>query len=185
MVARAVSATLYHVDATPGGPAPGTLINIQLDYSLTGRFTNIGNRSTSAGSIAYGLVIGSENESDLRALNGFLAYGRGTINANDFGLLDPVPQINILTGNPFVDINFSDSFAFQAVVGEDISVQALLLGVSGNSMRVAFGNTATYSLTPMTAGVELNVLPIPEPTTSLLLGLGLASLAGLRSKSKR
>jgi len=185
MVARAMSATVYHIDAVPGGPAPGTLIDIRLDYGLTGRFVNIGNHSSSRGSIAYGLVIGSETELNIRALNGFLTFGPGTINLNDFGLLDPIPQINIATGNPFVDIDFSDSFAFQAIVGQDISVQAILQAVSGTTMRVSFGNTASFNLVPITAGVEVNVLPIPEPSTTLLLGLGLASLAGLRPRNSR
>jgi len=181
MVARATMVTLNRIDAMPGGPSAGTLVDIRMDYSLDGRMINIGNRSNSNGSIAYGIRVGRDT-TNVTLLNGFLAYGPSSVNVNDFGLLDPVNVIDIATGNPFIDIGFSDSRTFQVRVGEEFTVQAILQAVSGGSMRASFLNTAGFSLVAITEGVQVSVIPVPEPSTAMLFVLGLAGLAGVRRR---
>jgi hypothetical protein len=180
MTARAEATTLYTVSAQPGGLAPGTLVDLQLTYQLTGRLVNVGNGASSAGSIAYNIQLGTENGSGAVLLDGFLAFGPGQVTANTFGPLNPNPPVNIITGNPYVDVNFADSAIFQAQVGEMISIEGVLQAVSGGTMRSSFLNTASFEIVALTPDVSVAVVPVPEPSSALLLGLGLAFLVKRR-----
>lgn len=115
-------------------------------------------------------------------MNGFLSFGPTSVNVNDFGVLNPVPQTHIATGNSYINVDSMDSYLIQAILGEEISVEAILQAVSGTTMRASFENTATFNLSPITTGVSLNVVPLPEPSTALLLGLGLTGLGEARSR---
>ena len=179
MSARSLMATLNRIDAMPGGPSAGTLIDIRLDYNLDGRMTSFGNSLDSVGRLGYGLSVGRET-TNTTLLSGHLTFSDNSVIFSSFGLPSPMTRVDFSTDTPFIDIAFSDSRTFQVEVGELFSVQAILSASTQRSMRASFLDTAGFSLVALTPGVQVSIIPVPEPSTGLLFALGLATLSSTR-----
>lgn len=82
------------------------------------------------------------------------------------------------------DVSISDSSEILLEVGDVIVMDLVLRGAAilqnddeGREAWAEFGNTLGGSLVPLTAGAIL--VPLPEPSTALLLIAGLSGLAFL------
>ena len=178
MVARAEMATHNQVmsDTLPDG----TLIDAEVDVSLTGRIVNVGNNDFGAGSVSFGLGFLRETGPQSGPIfDGTLTYQDGDVTQND-GFGPQIPQVDIITGNSFIDFVFVESFPVQVEVGEQVSAEIVLHAVSGGTHDVNFSDTASFEIAPITSGVTIEVVEVPEPTHALLLATGLFALFGAR-----
>ena len=144
----------------------------------------VGNNDYGSGSIDLNLTLKRETAGTYNLFQGYLAYApSGLTNTGGFSTYIPTPDF--ATGNPFVAVSYGEAFTQQVAVGEDFSVQILAIARSGGTHRSGFGNSADFTITPLTEGVEVVVAPIPEPATATLLGVGLVGLATVGARRRR
>lgn len=176
LVARATMAT--HNRVTSDTIPDGTLIDAEVDISLTGRIVNVGNNDFGTGSVSFNLGVRSESGSQTGGVfEGLLVFEQDDITQNT-GFTPQFPDVDIITGNPFVDFVYVESFPVQMEVGEQVSVQIILMALSGVTHDVNFSDTASFEIVPLTSGVTIEVVAVPEPTPALLLAMGALVLLG-------
>ena len=178
MVARATMAT--HNPVTSGSIPDGTLVDGEVNVSLTGRIVNVGNNDFGTASVSLGLGFRRETGAQGEVLfDGLLVFEQNDITQNT-GFSPQFPDVDIITGNPFVDFSFQESFPVQMEVGEQVSVEIMLMALSGGTHDVNFSDTGSFAIIPVTPGVTIEVVAVPEPGHALLLATGTLVLLAVR-----
>ena len=155
--------------------AVGTLV-------VDGSFTQTGGDTTADGSLtvtggydegAAGTLIFDLNAASVRN-DTFTVDGNATLN----GILD-INLVNgympTLTGRPLLTL-----LTFGSLSGDFSSLELSINGVRTSS----FGNNLTLTEIKTATSIELEVAPIPEPSTWLLLALGLAAFGSLEYRRR-
>ncbi len=185
------------VVGSDGSLAPGDPVTIQADLLLQGMFTDdpesgIDPISVPNGHIDAALLLSLYDPTDPNlALDDF--------DYLDWGLVEDIMNTPVLAAELETsivvgfdstlasNIDHSEQRTIDVAVGDVIVLDLVMRGIAvlqnddeGGLIWAEFDDTLGGSLTPLTAGATL--APIPEPSTALLLGLGMSGMALLRRR---
>jgi len=182
ITATARQATIYEI--ADSSLNPGDLVMLSANLELGGRINGIDAPLGRSGAGNVALNVDLRRETAASSIddffNGFVALNANGDVLDRTGFTSSGMNPHIQINGPVLTLAFSESFLFEAAVGERISLLYELQTVSSGTFVSDFSSTGSFSITPVLSTTTVDLVPVPLPGAAWLLAAALGGLLALR-----